>query len=127
MICPNCGTQLPDDAVFCGSCGSRIAAAPGPTPQVGLGQVPQDTAPSYYGTAVPSAEPTVQQEGAAEQSDKASIPGTIFGFLFPIVGFILFLVWKGNRPVAAKYAGIAALASFCISLFVNLFRYFVAS
>ena len=29
MYCPNCGIQLPDDARFCGSCGTRIAALPG--------------------------------------------------------------------------------------------------
>lgn len=23
--CPNCGTQIPDDAVFCGNCGSSVA------------------------------------------------------------------------------------------------------
>ena len=28
MFCPNCGIQLPDDARFCGSCGTRIAALP---------------------------------------------------------------------------------------------------
>lgn len=26
MFCPNCGTQLEDGALFCGSCGARIAA-----------------------------------------------------------------------------------------------------
>lgn len=26
--CPNCGAQLPDNANFCGSCGTRINAAP---------------------------------------------------------------------------------------------------
>ncbi|MCR5670314.1 MAG: zinc-ribbon domain-containing protein [Butyrivibrio sp.] len=25
-ICPNCGTQVPDDAVFCNNCGSSMAA-----------------------------------------------------------------------------------------------------
>lgn len=24
MFCPNCGTQLPDDAAFCGECGAKI-------------------------------------------------------------------------------------------------------
>ena len=26
--CPNCGAQLPDNANFCGSCGTRINSAP---------------------------------------------------------------------------------------------------
>lgn len=26
MFCPNCGTQLPDDARFCGSCGTNLAS-----------------------------------------------------------------------------------------------------
>ena len=25
MFCPNCGTQLPDDAVFCINCGASVA------------------------------------------------------------------------------------------------------
>lgn len=24
MFCPNCGTELPDDSVFCGTCGERV-------------------------------------------------------------------------------------------------------
>ncbi|MBS6645304.1 MAG: zinc-ribbon domain-containing protein [Clostridiaceae bacterium] len=24
MFCPNCGTELPDDSVFCGTCGQRV-------------------------------------------------------------------------------------------------------
>ena len=28
MFCPNCGIQLPEDARFCGSCGTRITALP---------------------------------------------------------------------------------------------------
>lgn len=33
MFCPKCGTSLPDDASFCGSCGSKIEVAGG-APQV---------------------------------------------------------------------------------------------
>lgn len=28
MICPNCGTQLPDGSAFCGNCGSAMSAPP---------------------------------------------------------------------------------------------------
>ena len=30
--CPNCGAQLPDNANFCASCGSRVVAASQETP-----------------------------------------------------------------------------------------------
>lgn len=30
MFCQNCGTKLPDDSVFCPSCGNRVKAAPAP-------------------------------------------------------------------------------------------------
>jgi hypothetical protein len=33
MLCPNCGTTLPDGAKFCYSCGKPIAAASAPTPR----------------------------------------------------------------------------------------------
>ena len=33
MFCPNCGSKLPDDARFCGSCGTRLQAdQPSPKP-----------------------------------------------------------------------------------------------
>lgn len=36
MFCPNCGSKLPDDARFCGSCGTRLQAdQPPPKPQKG--------------------------------------------------------------------------------------------
>lgn len=42
MFCPKCGTNLPDDASFCGSCGSKIEgkgqAAQAQTPQTATAQ-----------------------------------------------------------------------------------------
>ena len=34
MICPRCGFQAVDGAVFCGSCGNRLGGAPPVAPQV---------------------------------------------------------------------------------------------
>ena len=28
MFCPKCGNSLPDDAAFCGACGTQLASAP---------------------------------------------------------------------------------------------------
>ncbi len=32
MFCPNCGKNLPDNAMFCDGCGTRLAAAPAQAP-----------------------------------------------------------------------------------------------
>jgi len=50
MFCPKCGTQLPNDAVFCSNCGSSIAAAAPVAPQ----------APTYQAAPVAPQAPTYQ-------------------------------------------------------------------
>lgn len=33
MICPNCGSQIPDGAAFCGNCGNAVAAPSAAAPE----------------------------------------------------------------------------------------------
>ena len=33
MICPKCGAQLPDDSVFCATCGANLSETPAPEVQ----------------------------------------------------------------------------------------------
>lgn len=40
----------------------------------------------------------------------------VLGFFVPIVGLILFLVWRDTRPKCAKSAGIGALISTVLSI-----------
>ena len=40
----------------------------------------------------------------------------LLGFFIPIVGLILYLVWKETSPSKAKAAGYGALIGFVISL-----------
>ena len=40
---------------------------------------------------------------------RAASAGGLLGFCIPIVGLILFLVWKDNKPKTAKAAGMGAL------------------
>ncbi|NEG55786.1 hypothetical protein GFD21_08460 [Bifidobacterium sp. SMA15] len=40
----------------------------------------------------------------------------MLGFFIPIVGLILFLVWKDSRPNDAKKAGMGALVSVIIGI-----------
>lgn len=46
-----------------------------------------------------------------EKSDTSAFGFGVLGFFFPIVGLVLWLVWKDERPKRAKAAGIGALAS----------------
>lgn len=53
----------------------------------------------------------VQQEDLAASGDSGSFGWGLLGFCIPIVGLILFLVWKGDKPKTAKMAGMGALIS----------------
>ncbi|ACV22526.1 hypothetical protein [Slackia heliotrinireducens] len=52
-------------------------------------------------------------------NDSGSIGWGVLGFFFPIVGLILFLVWKNTKPKCAKVAGIGAIIGFVLGLVVN--------
>ena len=45
---------------------------------------------------------------------------SVLGFFFPIVGLILYLVWKDEKPVTAKAAGVGALIGFILGIVFSL-------
>ncbi|KAA8825704.1 hypothetical protein EMO91_12070 [Bifidobacterium myosotis] len=47
----------------------------------------------------------------------------MLGFFIPLVGLILFLVWKNEKPLSAKKAGMGALVS--VILTVALYVIFI--
>lgn len=50
-----------------------------------------------------------QQYVAPAPADSGSFGWAVLGFFFPLVGLILFLVWKDSKPLSGKRAGIGAL------------------
>lgn len=48
----------------------------------------------------------------------------ILGFLIPLVGLILFLVWYTDKPQNAKVAGIGALVGVFLEIVLYLISYF---
>ncbi|MBQ6586287.1 MAG: hypothetical protein IJH83_05715 [Coriobacteriales bacterium] len=54
-----------------------------------------------------------------------SIGWALLGFLAPLVGLILFLVWEKERPADGKSAGIGALAGTIASLVFGVLNYIV--
>ena len=81
---------------FCKKCGREIDNAA--------------THCSYCGAA--------QNEAAAAPQvvDKGGFGWGLLGFLIPIVGLILFLVWRDSKPKTSKAAGKGALISVIISV-----------
>ena len=106
MFCPNCGTQNTDQAAFCVSCGTPLKnpAETNPTP------IPTPP-PTFNPNPLPN--PGYQQFGQQPApQDKADTILTIVAFCFPIVGLILYFVWKDSRPNSAKQICIASVAGF---------------
>lgn len=53
----------------------------------------------------------VSQTNAPEVVDNGGIGWSLLGCCIPVVGLILFLVWKDTKPKSGKAAGIGALVS----------------
>lgn len=51
-----------------------------------------------------------------EVNDKGGFLWGLLGCCVPIVGLILFLVWKDQKPKTAKAAGIGALVSVVVAV-----------
>ena len=85
-------------------------------------QQPAYTQPAYQQPAY-TQQPTYQQAqpaytpGYSQQSnDSGSFGWAVLGFFIPLVGLILWLVWKDSKPKSAKMSGIGALVGVGISV-----------
>ena len=58
----------------------------------------------------------MSENGQNEGVDKGGFLWGLLGCCIPIVGLILFLVWKDTKPKTAKAAGIGALV--CVVVYV---------
>ena len=67
----------------------------------------------------------LQEENKTEnlqdnQEEKGNMGWAVLGFFVPLVGLILFLVWKNEKPADAKMAGIGALVSVIFEVVTSL-------
>lgn len=115
-ICPFCGYDVPDDSQFCNRCGCKIdrygcsdakfcrvcgyRMEPGHSFCKGCG-TPVNGGPNPYASRV---------------DDSGSIGWAILGFFFPLVGFILWLVWIKEKPMCSRMSGLGALACFILTI-----------
>ena len=84
-----------------------VAATPAPQAQsAGAAQ------PQAYAQPAPPPYPV--------EADESSFGYSVLCFFFPLVGLILFLVWKDTTPLKAKSCGIGALIGFIVSVVLSI-------
>lgn len=104
---------------------------PQPNPYAGQ-QYAQNPQANPYGSGQQYAQntsqynqPQYQQSQYAPQyapyqpvqpADSGSFGWAVLGFLIPLVGLILYLVWRNDKPLSAKKAGMGALVSVLLSV-----------
>lgn len=57
---------------------------------------------------------------AFSQNDAPSAGFGILSFFFPLIGLILYLVWKDQSPLKAKSAGTGALIGFIMGIALTI-------
>lgn len=117
MFCSHCGKQVDENASFCASCGS----------QLNTGNIQNGNSQQNFNQMSPNqmANQPMQQgyNGYIQPQpmvDSGSVGWAFLGFFVPIVGLILFCVWREDKPKSSKMAGLGALICVCISVFVGI-------
>lgn len=83
---------------------------------------PQNNANNYYGAPQNNQNNYANPQQKPDQSD--AVGWGFLGFFFPIVGFILWLVWRNEYPNRSRAAGIGCLVSVVLSV-VAFVLYFI--
>lgn len=63
----------------------------------------------------------VAQGSLTDSNDSGSVGWGLLGCCIPVVGLVLYLVWKDTKPKTAKAAGIGALVSVGLAVFWYIF------
>ena len=126
MYCKNCGEKLNDNDRVCPACGTPVESAgtnSGPSQSAAQG-APHTGAQTYnYSNGSGStSRSTYQYSGPEYQAsdDSGSAGWGFLGCCFPLIGLILFLVWKDDKPRSAKSAGIGAIIGVAITIILTV-------
>lgn len=105
MNCKNCGKEFADGTKFCDQCGTKLEEE--------IVEEPKEAQEK------PQEEPKQENTQVQSSQDTGSIGWGVLGFFVPIVGLVLFLLWRTERPKSAKAAGLGALISVIINFVVG--------
>ena len=94
--------------MFCRNCGAQIDDRAEICPKCGVRVNPQSASPATY--------------------DAPNAGFAVLGFFFPLIGLILYLVWKDQYPLKAKSCGKGALIGVIVYVaFVILYIILIAA
>lgn len=79
-------------------------------------QVTEKTPLSKENTYTTNADDIRQSTTVVKSNDKGGLLWVLLGCCIPIVGLILFLIWRNDRPQTAKSIGIGTLVGIAIAL-----------
>ena len=106
MICSKCGSNQPDGATFCESCGAAMTTAPAPTGNFQQGYQQQGYQQQGYqqqGYQQPAQTPYSQgQEEMAPVVSIGSYIGRMLLACIPLVGLIMQIVWACSESNRSK-------------------------
>lgn len=112
MFCENCGTQLPDNSVFCSECGSKISLEEnqrqrGPVPPVMRQTAPRQPSEPYRRDGAPRQSSESYAGGAPDIIGLGQYILMIFLTGIPIVNIILLVKWgffNKQKPNKSNFA-----------------------
>jgi hypothetical protein len=110
MFCPNCGSQTPNEAKFCGSCGKPIANMQSSEPPPATAAAPMNPAPPAYHPA-PAADPAPVRQGGfmgwlrGLKTWKKVVLG-IFIFIVLVVALALWATSGLGEPVQRHFSAL---------------------
>lgn len=108
FYCKNCGKQINPEKAFCPYCGAEKGAA----------------APQQAAQPAPAAPVNVNLvNNTPAVPDAPNMGFAVLGFFFPLIGLILWLIWKDQTPLKAKSCGKGALVGVIVSVVSYVFIY----
>ena len=142
VYCPNCGTPNNDNAKFCNQCGSEIVfdkdisssnSTPNQCPRCAHVRAENSTLCMKCGfNSMTGTYKTQSQQSQTYQQTRQYTPTKPYvkdetdtyvyccAFCFPIVGIVLWLVWRDEKPETANNLLIISIIAFVIDFFFTL-------
>ena len=104
MFCTNCGNKLDADLKTCSNCGTNVTTS---------------NTLNETNTQRPQTQTVINDE-----------PNTVINILslccIPLLGIILYFVWKDTQPIAAKSALKFSLIGIAIWVVINVFIFIIS-